>query len=202
MKATAHFQLWLERLSSPGHIGQVTIHPDWSLTHRDDKTMSALTPVADLSAWRELLKLDVNRNFRPLRAAPNLRRGWKFGPLDLPALVLALEYLYPAALANWVLFESGQLEITDYAGTAGRQTGRFAITKTLDLAAQIELRKTICHAGCLKRPLWRTSPSADAPGIAVDSASVIPLLCPEACNYFISKARDKIKSGPEEDVFD
>ncbi len=56
-----------------------------------------------------------------------------------------------------------------------------------------ELVTGLCEGGCLKQRLW--SPAEET--IEVDEQA-IPLLCPEACNYLVGKAREKLK-GPELD---
>jgi sirohydrochlorin cobaltochelatase len=144
---------------------------------------------------RELVRLDSKENFRPLRAAPNLRSGWVFRAPDADGLQLAMEYLYPAALDNWllVLEQNGGLPMPSWQETAERQTGRFRIVRKIDDLAIKDLVADVCQKGCLKKKLW--SPVVEA---IKAGPQEIPLLCPEACNYLIGKAREKLKGPGEE----
>ena len=191
MKSTAAFRSWLEQQSPPWRIGQVAILSGYKLRHGDDLGREGLRNVSSLAELREIVKFDTEGNFRPLRGAPTLQSGWEMGGLDLAGLIEALNTIYPAALANWVLREAGQLEVTEYRETAERQTGRFAIVKTLTEMQVGELVSDICAKDCLKKRLWFPLSEFRNP------PSEIPLWCPEACNYLVGKAREKIK-GPGE----
>ena len=193
MKSPPAFQSWLERQPLPWRIGQVAILPGYGLRHAEDLNRENLRKVESLAALREIVKFDMKGNFRPLRAAPTLQSGWEMGGLDLAGLVEALDTIYPAAVANWALREAGRLEVTEYRETAERQTGRFAIVKTLTETQVGELVSDICAKGCLKKRLWSPLSEIQNP------PSEIPLWCPEACNFFIGKAREKIKGPAEEE---
>jgi sirohydrochlorin cobaltochelatase len=125
-----------------------------------------------------------------LPAAPSLRQGWIYAAGDWEGLHLALNHLYPAALANALL---GSLSPTPWSETAERQTGRFRIVRELDDAAVRDLVAEVCERGCLKRRLWSPAESAKE-----TEAGEIPLLCPEACNYLVGKARVRLKGGGED----
>lgn len=174
-------------------MGEVAVCPGLELRHRADLDLPAaeLKPLLSLDDLRELIRTDTAGNFRPLRAAPNLRRGWIYRTRDLIELHRALDYLYPAASANWVLWKNGQLASTPWRETAERQTGRFRIVREIDDTGIRELAREVCEAGCLKTRLWPPVAEKVDPG-----RDDIPLLCPEACNYLVGKAREKLK-GPE-----
>lgn len=174
-------------------VGQVVISEDHELRHRNDLAAEASTlrVIADWTAWRELLRTDTQGEFRPLKAAPNLPRGWRFPLASEADVALALQFLYPAALANWHLWEHGQLPIIPYLETADRQTGRYRIVRALPVAALEELTTAVCASGCLKQRLWGPNPAR-----ITATTGELPLLCPETCNYFVEKAREKIK-GPQ-----
>jgi sirohydrochlorin cobaltochelatase len=179
--------------SPPWTIGQLRIDPGYTLRHVADADRSDLRRLASLDDLRELIRLDDGKMFRPLRAAPNLRRGWIYQAPDLESLGHALDYLYPAEIANWVLWQQEKLPITPWKQTAERQTGRFRIVRELDDAAVMELVEEVCQKGCLKRRLWE--PAAQKVETA---AGEIPILCPEACNYLVGKAREKLKGPGDE----
>ncbi len=174
-------------------VGQVIISENYELRHRNDVAVEAasLHVITDWAAWRELLRTDMHGEFRPLKAAPNLPRGWRFPLASEADVTLALQFLYPAALANWHLWEQGQLPVIPYLETADRQTGRYRIVRALPAAALEELTTAVCASGCLKQRLWGPNPAR-----VTAATGELPLLCPEACNYFIEKAREKIK-GPQ-----
>jgi sirohydrochlorin cobaltochelatase len=186
---------FLKETPLPWKIGEVIIRPGFDLLHRDDLASdpASLRRVESMADLRELIRLDREGNFRPLRASPSLRRGWIHHAPDLRSLHLALDYIYPAALANWMLRRQQRLPITPWNETAERQTGRFRIVREIDGTVFYELVSRHCQAGCLKQRLW--PPSLES--IRTD-ANEIPLLCPEACNFLVGKAREKLKGSGEE----
>ena len=171
------------------------MRPDFSLRHIDDieADSKSLRPLVSLQDLRELIRADLNGSFRPLRAAPNLRRGWLYHAGSLEVALAALDYLYPAELANWKLWLSDQLPIASWKETAERQTGRFRIVRKLDDAALAVLVEQNCQAGCLKKRLW--TPFAEE---VITGVNEWPLLCPEACNFLVGKAREKMMGAAEE----
>ncbi len=175
----------------PWRMGQVRIDLGYELRHIEDAGREDLRELTSLEEIRELVRLDAAGEFRPLRAAPSLRRGWRYHARDEQALREALGYIYPAEIANAELWRAENLPITPWHETAERQTGRFRIVRELDDAGLGEMVATICERQCLKQRLW--SPAAEP---IADAAGDIPLLCPEACNYLVGKAREKLK-GPE-----
>jgi sirohydrochlorin cobaltochelatase len=186
---------------TPWKIGEIVIRPaeggSFHLLHEDDleSDPASLRRLQSPEDLRELIRLDREGNFRPLRAAPNLHRGWLWRASDVSSLQLAFDYLYPAELANWLLGlpQYGGLPTTPWRETAERQTGRFRIVREIDEAAIKELVAEHCEHGCLKRRLW--SPAAQS---IVIGRHEIPLLCPEACNFLVGKAREKLKGPGEE----
>jgi sirohydrochlorin cobaltochelatase len=175
----------------PWRMGQIRIDLGYELRHVDDAGCDDLRELVSLEEVRELVRLDDAGNFRPLRAAPTLRRGWRYHAPDEGALRDALDYFYPAEVANAELWGTENLPLTPWRETAERQTGRFRIVRELDEPGVAEMVATICERQCLKQRLW--SPADE---LVTDESDAIPLLCPEACNYFVGKAREKLK-GPE-----
>jgi sirohydrochlorin cobaltochelatase len=186
---------FLKRTTTPWRMGQIMVRGGFDLRHvddadRDERALRELTSLEDL---RELARLDEAGNFRPLRAAPNLKRGWIYHAPDLAGLRLALDYLYPGELANAVLADEKKLPVTPWTETAERQTGRFRIVREIDAAALAGLVEEKCARGCLKKRLWPPAAQTTDPG-----ASELPLLCPEACNFLVGQARVKLKGDAEE----
>jgi sirohydrochlorin cobaltochelatase len=186
---------FLKKTTPPWTMGQALIRGEFDLLHvedehHDERELKELNAPEDL---RELARLDEAGNFRPLRAAPNLKRGWIYHAPDLAGLRLALDYLYPAELANAVLAGEGNLPVTSWPETAERQTGRFRIVREIDEAALAGLVAEHCARGCLKKRLWPPAAQTMEPG-----ANELPLLCPEACNFLVGKAREKLKGPGDE----
>lgn len=185
-------------------IGQVLIQPEeaggYSLRHWEDAHRADLQPGAALALARD----DDQENYRPLKTAPNLRRGWVLTVEDLPALRLALDAFYPGRLGAFFLWQSGALPATPLRETLGRQTGMYRIAARLTDEQAAPLIGRLCRSdgGCLRTILWRLQ-SPDEPPIAAlppekfDPAhggqSAIPLLCQEACNLLVAEAREVVK---------
>ena len=193
---------FLKSAPQPWIMGEVALRQDsnspsheFHLLHKNDidSDASTLREIRSFAELRELIRLDQDGNFRPLRAAPNLRSGWRFSSVHLSDILLALDYIYPAEIANWALWKEGALATTPWAVTAERQSGRFRIVREIDDAGIQELVQQVCERGCLKRRLW--SPASQK---IESNPNEIPLPCPEACNYLVAKAREKLKGGEEE----
>lgn len=178
-------------------IGQISIRmegPMFHFTHVDDAQSPPETlREVDVDALLDIIRTDREGQFRPLRAAPNLLRGWIMNLFGFEAAQAALDYFYPAAIANWSLYQEGKLPITPWQETAERQTGRFRVLRELDEAGVHEVVSHYCERGCLKRRLW--SPAAQDVSPAPNE---IPLLCPEACNFLVEKARAHLKGTDDE----
>ena len=135
---------------------------------------------------REISKLTENGEYRPLKSAPNLRRGWALLVPDVAALAVAMNYLYPAGVVHWHLHREGELEITDYRENAARQSGIYKRVQRLSDGGVQDAARACCEdAVCLKKTLW----NVDA-GIPLEmdrGDGQIP--CPEPCSVFVSFAR-------------
>jgi sirohydrochlorin cobaltochelatase len=187
-------------VSSQGKtIGQVQFAMNFEskveLRHIQDRAVdiSQLKPIGSLAELREMILRGPQGEFRPLRAAPNLCAGWVMTVENFDELRTIVDYIYPAEIANASLWKKGELPITSWRETAERQTGRFRIVREIDDAGIRELAAQFCDPGCLKRRLWPpcAQPVETAPG-------EIPLLCPEACNFLVGKARERLKGADEE----
>ena len=63
---------------------------------------------------RSLTETNALGQFRPLKAAPHLRSGWRCVVNDLTGLETALRHLYPGSVADWHALELGQAQPTSY----------------------------------------------------------------------------------------
>lgn len=193
MKPSEQLRQWLESGPGPWRIGQVVLRrgaEGYVLTHADDTEKPPAT--GDFAAIRAVVRETAGGQFRPLKAEPNLRGGWSFGPFSTEDLLRALDILYPTAVANWTEWKEGRLRITPFRQTAERQTGRYTVVKNLSDSQVDEVEQELCEKRCLKTRLW----SGQTPR---PSARELPLLCPECCSLFVSTCRARLKGGGEEE---
>ena len=177
--------------------------PELLASHHDPEDAAALALYDDAGAYR------------PLKTAPNLRRGWRLVLADARAVRLALDLFYPARLGAFRRFQEKTLAVTPLRGTLNRQTGMYRVTGKITDEQIDTLVGRFCRSdgGCLRTILWRRDaagnvpstrlppekfdPAHDQGGGAVGGgdAEFIPLLCQEACNLLVAEARAVVK-GP------
>lgn len=154
-----------------------------------------LTPVA-IPQLRELANHDSSGRFRPLKSAPDLRSGWRARARDSAELELALNHLYPGAVADWHAAQSSPPPITGFREFTERQTGMYRITHKLSDDQAATVIRAGCHSRhCLKRRLW------SVPGLPPDDAaakSVIP--CLEPCAVLLEFARKSMRVEQEDQL--
>ena len=176
-------------------IGEIVIArgPEgWELRHAEDAALVDLTAHALPEAARHLANLDAAGNFRPLKTAPTLLRGWRLVLADLAAVRRALDYFYPAMTGIWLSHTRGELVPVVLRETLGRQTGMYRVTQKLTDPQARELLDDVC-SGCLKHRLWEiATPNPTGPAFPAGS---LPLLCHEACNLLVAKAREVVKKA-------
>lgn len=185
------------------HRADADCAPEGLESHRDPEDAAALALYDDAGAYR------------PLKTAPNLRRGWRLVVPDARALRLALGLFYPARMGAFQLWQEGKLPVTPLRDTLNRQTGMYRVTGKISDAQADALVGRFCRSdgGCLRTILWRrdaagTVPSTQLPpekfdpahdqsgGVVPPGADFIPLLCQEACNLLVAEARAVVKSMP------
>lgn len=184
-------QGWLEQGGEA--IGEIVIlrrGTGFELRHRDD--LEREVPAADVrpEAARELATYDDAGKFRPLKTAPNLRHGWSLSLPDLASLRRALDYFYPAMLGVAESFSRGELPCVPLRSTLARQSGMYRVTQKISNVQARILIDDFC-AGCLKQRLWEIDGPNSQP--ATFRVGELPLICQEACNLLVAKARDVVK---------
>ena len=193
-------------LSAPG--------AGYELRHRADRARPADDLVChdDPEAAFGLSLTDDAGNYRPLKTAPNLRRGWRLVVPDAAALRLALGGFYPGRAGAWRSFRQGALATTPLRETLNRQTGMYRVTGKLtdDQADALVGRFCRSGGGCLRTILWRRDaavgaaastrlppekfdPAHDQTERGKDGVVFVPLLCQEACNLLVAEARRVVK---------
>ena len=110
---------------------------------------------AQTADLRSLAETNALGQFRPLKAAPHLRSGWRCVVNDLTELETALRNLYPGSFADWHALELGQAQPTSYREFTERQTGMYRITAMLSPGQAKPASEACCHsASCLKQRRW------------------------------------------------
>lgn len=183
----------------------------YELRHRKEAALptGGLTLHEDPEDAAGLALVDDAGNYRPLKTAPNLRRGWRLVVPDAAGLRLALEGFYPGRAGAWRLFQRGALETTSLRETLNRQTGMYRVTGKLTEEQADALVGRFCRSdgGCLRTILWRRNaegavPSTHLPPEKFDPAhdqtgngetGVVPLICQEACCLLVAEARKVVK---------
>ncbi len=203
---TQHLTHWLE--NGGRHVGQAVISPTsggYELRHEADAAASAesLATLASAEAVREISLHDAAGAFRPVKAAPTLRTGWRFVARDAATLRLALDFLYPAALGNWVAFSSGKAHPVTLRTTLGRQTGMYRVTALVDDAGADAVVCTQCDYAtkCRRRITWGLTDTRPIHGLPPEKTDLRPhggewpILCLEACNWLVAQMRTHVKKA-------
>ena len=178
----------------------------YELRHEADRNTdpAALDTYTDSDAAQELARFDDEGEYRPLKSAPTLVRGWRLTGLDSRGLTRAISSFYPASVPNWYREREGYLDVTHYAETAARQTGMYDPVDELSGRALDRAVRACCTDDvCLKRRVWEAGEDGDAgdAGDAVGNTDgsgreidappgdgAFP--CREPCSLFVAAARE------------
>lgn len=189
---------------SPFSIGQVKVTSDggaWFLHHaEDDSKANGLEEFHQPEDARAIAAYDEKGEFRPLKTAPNLKRGWILKLASEDEVRLALDFLYPAALGFWHHWRVGTLAPSPLRETLGRQTGMYRFANTISDEQAQEMITCECdpRTKCLRRITWPLrpdkalllEPAKQPPSPDTENPDEIPLLCVEACTLIVSAARE------------
>lgn len=160
----------------------------YEIRHTEEKQrpLSELSVHDDPLSAREIVKRDDDGRYRPLKTAPTLPSGHAWVGLDEREIINAVEYIYPATIANWHREETGELDITHYRETAQRQTGIYALIEDLSPDRVADLAQACCvDSQCLKRREWDESADEDLDVPRGDGE----FPCREPCSLVIAAAR-------------
>jgi sirohydrochlorin cobaltochelatase len=182
---------------------QATPQPDgvWLLHHRADLPDNAkLVEHYGVEAARGIALQDDAGNFRALKTAPNLQRGWLLRVEGEAELRLALDCLYPGALGLFEHWKADTLKPVPLRETLGRQTGMYRHANTITDEQAQKMVACECDAGtkCLRRITWPLAPGEPLTALTREKlpqtestpASEIPLLCVEGCTHLVNAARE------------
>ena len=173
----------------------------YHLRHVDDADRDpvALDAYDDPLDAREIATFDDRGRYRPLKAAPSLPGGWRFADLDPAEVVEAVGAFYPASIPNWHREREGDLDVTHWHETVGRQTGMYGVVQTWDRGEGYEHVNWVAEAccddsQCLKRREWQYD---EGTKLDVDGGDG-EFPCREPCSVVISAARRWTKLEAEE----
>ena len=214
----------LNGLVVPFSFGQILVQKGddsgFVLLHRDDASLDRLQRYREAKDAIEIAKYDDAGNYRPLKTAPNLRRGWRLELATVEELRRALDCFYPGRLALFAAWKSGHLKTTPLRETLNRQSGMYRVAAKISDQQINELVADFCRSdsGCLRTILWsrdrncviastklpteKFDPAYDQActrrhtGDARAShseAATVPLLCQEACNLLVAECRKVVK---------
>jgi sirohydrochlorin cobaltochelatase len=210
-------------LVAPFFFGQILVQKGddsaFVLFHRNEASLDQLEKYRDAEDAVEIAKYDDAGNYRPLKTAPNLRRGWRLELATVEELRRALDYFYPSRLAVFAAWKSGYLKTTGLRDTLDRQSGMYRVAAKISDPQINDLVAEFCRTdgGCLRTILWKRGrngaiastklpkekfdpdqcsrrPAGDARASHSEAATV-PLLCQEACNLLVAECRKIVKSA-------
>nr|WP_227355717.1 DR2241 family protein [Haladaptatus salinisoli] len=170
----------------------------YEVRHVDDREAddAALATYHDPTAIRDLSRFTDDGEYRPLRAAPTLPTGWSFVTTSGEDLYRAVEYVYPATVANWHREREGDLDATHFEEAAARQTGIYAEVEELDRDALERAVESCCvDSQCRKRRAWDVGEGDE---LAVPRGDG-EFPCREPCSLFVAAAREFLRAEREDE---
>jgi len=146
-----------------------------------------------VSDVRKLAIFTAGGMFRPLRASPDLQRGWILHCEGRQELWRALQEFYPGSIPDWFAAQNGA-KPTHYRDFTKRQSGMYRITQLLTDEQAANVTRAACHPRfCLKRRMWTVD------GAGVDSPSEkSEIACLEPCAVLLELARKAARIEQEE----
>ena len=122
--------------AGPLNIGEIQVRQlldaSFSLRHwrdadPDKSVQKPLRILTDPLAARDLARFDDQNRYRPLKGAPTLPTGWELQLDSLASVRLALDCIYPGALASWIAWRQKRVQPIDLRTTLSRQTGMYRV---------------------------------------------------------------------------
>ena len=209
MKLAAQLEQWLNE--GREYFGEIRICRDqfrFELHHYLDENTSGLVTYHQPEDAIAIGKRDAPGNYRPLRSAPTLQRGWRLCLSNMDDVVRAVDFFYPAMLGTASAFSENQGAPVNLRDTFNRQSGMYRITGKITNVQADQLVGEICPPSrCLKTITWKIDaeiPVTSVPVAKMDlsqdllhrDAGFIPLPCEECCNILVAAARETVKKSP------
>src|SRR5579864_588623 len=196
-----------------GAIGQVRIRQtsdgQFALSHCEDELTTELRIFARPEDAIEIARYDDAGNYRPLKTAPNLRRGWRLNVTNMSGVRDAMDYFYPGRLAAFGAWKQNQLITTTLRETLNRQSGMYRVAAKISDEQIDDVVGSLCksNGGCLRTILWKRDSNGAAPSTKLLAEKydpsfdqtgrdrpIIPLICQEACGLLVNECRKAVKA--------
>ena len=192
--------------SGINQIGQLRILRDpFRLHHIDDVNLDSLELHTNPDDARGIGLYTSGGEYRFTKGELSLRTGWIFELESLEELRRTIDLFYPASIGLWNATNHGNARIQNLRDKLNRQTGMYRHARNVSDEGAQELVKSLCGPSnkCVKKILWKidettpleTSEASSFNGIigGAEAATAIPMVCQEACNFFVAQARKKAK---------
>jgi hypothetical protein len=173
--------------SGANQIGQLRILRDpIRLHHIEDSDLDSLKVHTDPNDAREVGLYTPKGEYRFTKGELSLPTGWIFHLDSVEELRRTIDLFYPASLGLWKAWKKGDIRVQNLRDKLNRQSGMYRPSNK-----------------CVKKILWKIddeqsledSEASRFNGIVgkSDEATAIPMVCQEACNFFVAQARKKSK---------
>lgn len=201
-----------EALGESDAIGQILIERSngggFVVCHREDKGRQDLDTFRKPEDAVEMARFDDSGNYRALKTAPSLRRGWRLEVANIGELRRALDHFYPGRIAMLLAMKENRLTTTTLRDTLNRQSGMYRVAVNVSDEQIDDVVGRFCKSdgGCLRTILWKrdatgAAPSTKLPRQKFDPAHdqtgrgerAIPLLCQEICSLLLNECRKAVK---------
>lgn len=193
--------------SGVNQIGQIRILTNpFRLHHIDDEDLEDLETHSDPEDAREIGLYTPDGEYRFTKGELSLKRGWIFQLDSLDQVRRTIDLFYPASLGLWNAWKNDAIRVQNLRDKLNRQTGMYRHSRNVSDQGAQELVQTLCGPSnkCVKKILWQIDqdlPLADSEasrfdGVVgdLDRSKAIPMVCQEACNFFVAQARKKSKA--------
>ncbi|MCX8237436.1 MAG: DR2241 family protein [Akkermansiaceae bacterium] len=192
--------------SGVNQIGQLRILRDpIRLHHIEDSDLDSLKVHTDPNDAREVGLYTPKGEYRFTKGELSLPTGWIFHLDSVEELRRTIDLFYPASLGLWKAWKKGDIRVQNLRDKLNRQSGMYRHARNVSDQGAQELVKCLCGPSnkCVKKILWKIddeqsledSEASRFNGIVgkSDEATAIPMVCQEACNFFVAQARKKSK---------
>jgi hypothetical protein len=192
--------------SGANQIGQLRILRDpIRLHHIEDSDLDSLKVHTDPNDAREVGLYTPKGEYRFTKGELSLSTGWIFHLDSVEELRRTIDLFYPASLGLWKAWKKGDIRVQNLRDKLNRQSGMYRHARNVSDQGAQELVKCLCGPSnkCVKKILWKIddeqsledSEASRFNGIVgkSDEATAIPMVCQEACNFFVAQARKKSK---------
>jgi len=192
--------------SGVNQIGQLRILRDpIRLHHIEDSDLDSLKVHTDPNDAREVGLYTPKGEYRFTKGELSLPTGWIFHLDSVEELRRTIDLFYPASLGLWKAWKKGDIRVQNLRDKLNRQSGMYRHARNVSDQGAQELVKCLCGPSnkCVKKILWKIddeqsledSDASRFNGIVgkSDEATAIPMVCQEACNFFVAQARKKSK---------